>query len=257
MILIKNKLSIQKMHTAGQAVAELLDNIADVIKPGLSTLELDTWIAQELKKRNLVSQTKGYKGYNHVSCISINDEVVHGVPCKSKIIQKNDLVKVDICAAWKGYCADAARSYVVGNPQATIQKLINVAQDALDKAIEKAIPGNRVSDISATIQAEVEKHGFGVVRDFAGHGIGKSMHEEPEILNYGKPGKGPILRSGMTFAIEPMITMGKYDVYVTNDGWTVKTRDKSLAVHVEDTIVVTENGPQILTRKNQQTGWGE
>lgn len=256
MITIKNKLSIQKMRTAGQALAEVFDAIKDVIVPGISTLELDAWIDNELKKHNLVSQTKGYKSYKHVSCISINDEVVHGVPCATKIIKEGDLVKVDICAAWKGYCADAARCYVVGKPDKRIEKLIQIAQCALNKGIEKAIPGNRLSDISASIQQEIEKHGFGVVRDFAGHGIGKSMHEEPEVLNFGKPGQGPVLRPGMTFAIEPMITMGTYEVYITEDGWTVKTKDKSLAAHVEDTVLITEKGPQILTRKNQQQGVG-
>lgn len=255
MITIKNKLSIQKMQNAGKALAELLDEIHHILIPGMTTLELDSWIAENLKKRGLVSQSHGYKGYKHVSCISINDEVVHGVPRTDKIVKEGDLVKVDICAAWKGYCADAARCFIVGKPnQDNVQQLIDVAQKALDKGIEKAHPGNRLSDISASIQAEVEKYGFGVVRDFAGHGIGKTMHEEPEILNYGKPGTGPILRAGMTFAIEPMITMGKYEVYVTDDGWTVKTKDKSLAAHVEDTILITQQGPQILTRKKQLAG---
>lgn len=252
MITIKNKLSIQKMHYAGQELAEVLNGIKEIIVPGVSTLELDAWIDKELKKRSLISQSKGYKGYKHVSCISVNDEVVHGVPNAEKVIKEGDLVKVDICASWKGYCADAARCYVVGKPPMEVQKLIEVAQSALNKGIEKAVPGNRLSDISASIQEEIEKHGFGVVRDFAGHGIGKSMHEAPEILNYGKAGHGPFLRPGMTFAIEPMITMGGYQVYVTEDGWTVKTKDKSLSAHVEDTIVITEQGPQILTRKNLQ-----
>jgi len=250
MITIKNKLSIQKMHHAGQVLSGIFEEIKDVIVPGATTLDLDAWIEKELKKHGLVSQSKGYKGYRHVSCISVNDEVVHGVPSSKKVIQSGDLVKVDICAAWKGYCADAARCYFVGDLSADIQNFIDVAQKALDKGIEKAVPGNRLSDISAAIQGEIEKHGFGVVRDFAGHGIGKSMHEAPEVLNYGKPGQGPILRAGMTLAIEPMITMGTYEVFVTKDGWTVKTKDKSLAAHVEDTIVITEQGPQVLTRKN-------
>ncbi|MGE0206594.1 MAG: type I methionyl aminopeptidase [Candidatus Babeliales bacterium] len=253
MIIIKNKLSIQKMHQAGQKLADLFDAIGKHIVPGTTTLQLDSWIEAELKKQGLVSQSKGYKGYRHASCISVNDEVVHGVPGNTTIKQ-GDLVKVDICASWKGYCADAARCYVVGDVSGDIKKLIEAAQKALDKGIEKAVPGNRLSDISASIQQEVEKHGFGVVRDFAGHGIGKVMHEEPEILNYGQPGKGPVLRAGMTLAIEPMITMGHYAVYVTQDGWTVKTKDKSLAAHVEDTIVITEKGPQVLTRKSNQVG---
>ena len=168
-------------------------------------------------------------------------------------MQLGDLVKVDVCASWNGYCADMARSFFVGEPLTEeAKKLVEVARQALDKGIEKACVGNRLSDISSAIQHEVEKYGFGVVRDFAGHGIGKKMHEEPEVLNYGRPGCGPILKEGMTLAIEPMITAGKYAVYVAPDGWTVKTVDGSLAAHVEDTIAITNTGPIILTRKSSE-----
>lgn len=252
MITIKNKSSIQKMHHAGQLLAEILDSIATLIKPGISTLSLDSWIEEQLIAKGLRSECKGYGSYNHVSCISINDEVVHGIPHGSKILKTGDLVKVDVCASWQGYCADLARCFFVGAMTEAVKKFIEVAQSALNKGIDKARPGNHLSDISAAIQIEIESHGYGIVRDFAGHGIGKKMHEDPEILNYGVPGQGPILRAGMAFAIEPMITMGNYQVYVMNDGWTVKTVDKSLAAHVEDTVIVTENEPYILTRANQQ-----
>lgn len=248
MIVIKNKASIQRMEQAGKLLAEIFLKMASIIKPGISTLDLDEWIAQELKNNDLTSMTKGYKTYKHSSCISLNDEVVHGVPRSDKKIAVGDLVKVDICASYKGYCADMARAFFVGVPQQQVKLLVDVAQKALDKGIEKARVGNRLSDISAAIQQEVEAHGFSVVRDFAGHGIGKRMHEDPEILNYGKPGSGPLLRSGMTFAIEPMITMGDFKVHITQDGWTVKTNDKSLAAHVEDTILITDTEPKILTR---------
>jgi len=161
------------------------------------------------------------------------------------------LVKVDVCASFKGYCADMARALVVGHADESIKKLIIAAHSALDKGISMAQVGNRLSDISAAIQQEVESHGYGVVRDFAGHGIGKQMHEEPEVLNYGAPGKGPVLRAGMALALEPMITMGHYGVYVTQDGWTVKTEDKSIAAHVEDTVVITDQGPLVITRANK------
>lgn len=256
MITIKNKQAIQKMQRAGQILAVLFDELSSIIVPGVSTLELDGWIEMQLRKQELVSQSKGYKGYGHSSCISINDEVVHGIPDKNKIIKEGDLVKVDICAAWKGYCADAARCYFVGKPTSEQQRFVEVAQNALNKGIEKAKPGNRLSDISASIQQEVEKHGYGVVRDFAGHGIGKTMHEDPEILNFGKPGNGPVLRPGMAFALEPMITMGNYEVYVDQDGWTVKTKDKSLAAHVEDTIIITNDGASVLTRNDCSLGLG-
>jgi len=249
MIQIKNKMSIQKMDMAGSLLSEIMETVGKEVGPGVSTAKLDERIHNLLNQKGLVSRTKGYMGYQHVSCISVNDEVVHGVPTKEKILKDGDLVKIDICASWKGYCADMARCFFVGDVSETIQQLVAVAQCSLKKGIEKAVPGNRLSDISAAIQQEVEKHGYGIVRDFAGHGIGKNMHEDPEVLNYGKPGQGPILRHGMTLAIEPMITLGKHSVYVDGDGWTVKTRDKSIAAHVEDTVLITESGPRVLTRK--------
>lgn len=236
------------MEEAGSLLAELFCALEAHICSGINTLALDAWIDQELIKKGLKSKTKGYMGYRHASCISVNDEVVHGVPSKAKVLKDGDVVKVDVCASWKGYCADMARTFFVGTASEDAKKLAFVAQSALDKGIAQAREGNRLSDISAAIQAEVERHGYGVVRDFAGHGIGKQLHEDPEVLNYGKPGQGPVLRAGMTLAIEPMITMGKYDVYITSDGWTVKTRDTSLAAHVEDTIAITQGNPKILTR---------
>src|SRR5581483_625152 len=220
MIHIKDKLSIKTMAHAGQLLASIFDMIHEKLVPGVTTAEIDTWIGEQLQKKDLISCTKGYMGYRHVSCIAINDEVVHGVPRSTSILKIGDLVKIDVCASWRGYCADMARSFFVGElvPEKA-KKLVEVAKQALDKGIERARVGNRLSDISAAIQAEVEKHGFGVVRDFAGHGIGKNMHEEPEVLNYGKPGNGPLLKEGMTLAIEPMITLGKYSVYVDRDGW--------------------------------------
>jgi methionyl aminopeptidase len=249
MITIKNKLSIYKMETAGKALSDIFNEMSSIIEPGMTTLALDSWIATQLKKGGLHTRMQGYMGYKHVSCISVNDEVVHGVPRADCSLQAGDFVKVDVCASWKGYCADMARGFIVGsvvNPD--VQRFAAAAQSALDKGIAQAYAGNYLTDISAAIQKEVEAHGYGVVRDFAGHGIGKQMHEDPEILNYGEPGKGPRLRPGMAFALEPMITMGSYKVYVTQDGWTVKTEDKSLAAHVEDTVVITENEPKIVTR---------
>jgi len=250
MISIKNKSEIQKMEMAGSLLAEIVAGVSALIVPGISTLEIDDWIAKELRAKNLVSATMGFMGYRHSSCISINDEVVHGIPAKNKILVLGDLVKIDVCASWQNYCADMARCFFVGQPADSTKKLVQVTQKALDAGIEQAIPGNYLSDISFAIQKEIEKHSMGIVRDFAGHGIGKRMHEEPEILNYGEPGRGPILKSGMTFAIEPMTTLGDYKVFITNDKWTVKTKDKSMAAHIEDTVLITDNGPKILTRSN-------
>lgn len=252
MITIKNKSSVAKMEQAGHLLQQVFDEIKILIRPGITTLEIDKAISDGLQKRALTSKSKGYKGYRHSSCISVNDEVVHGVPRATMVLKDGDLVKVDVCASWNGYCADMARSYIIGDSAGIAQKLVAVAQKALDKGIAAARAGNRLGDISAAIQDEVEINGFGVVRDFAGHGIGKAMHEDPEILNYGKPGVGPLLRPGMAFALEPMITAGNYKVYITQDGWTVKTTDKSLAAHVEDTIVITEGEAKILTRGNER-----
>jgi len=250
MIHIKNKLSIQTMAHAGALLSDILVAVGPLVVSGTSTATIDKWIDGQLQEKNLISCTKGYMGYKHASCIAVNDEVVHGVPRETCILKSGDLVKIDVCASWNGYCADMARSFFVGVPSECAKKLVDVATQALNKGIEKARVGNRLSDISAAIQEEVEKHGFGVVRDFAGHGIGKNMHEEPEILNYGKPGRGLLLKEGMTFAIEPMITFGKYATYIADDGWTVKTVDGSLAAHVEDTIAITSGEPMILTRRD-------
>jgi methionyl aminopeptidase len=250
MITIKNKAAITKMEKAGILLQEIFDALVPFIKQGISTLEIDTYIARLIQEKKLVSKMRGYRGYKHVSCISVNDEVVHGVPAAHKILRDGDLVKVDVCIAFEGYCADMARAYFIGNASEKALKLVAVAESALKKGIAKARAGNRLGDISAAIQEEVEKNGFGVVRDFAGHGIGKQMHEDPEILNYGSAHKGLLLQPGMAFALEPMITSGKYQVYVAQDGWTVKTVDKSLAAHVEDTIVITQGEPKVMTRSN-------
>lgn len=251
MITIKNKASIRKMEEAGKLLSQVVEGAGTLMLPGISTLEIDAWIERELTKRGLVPRCKGYMGYRHVSCISVNDEVVHGVPSEQRVLQNGDVVKVDVVASWKGYCADMARAFFVGEScSQDVKKLVLVAQKALDKGISLMRPGNRLGDVSAAIQEIVEAHGFGVVRDFAGHGIGKQMHEDPELLNYGKKGTGPEFKPGMALAVEPMITMGHYDVYVTDDGWTVKTSDNSIATHVEDTVIVTEGEPKIITRCN-------
>lgn len=248
MITIKSNYAAERMRQAGRLLAELFINLEKWIEPGITTLMIDAHIEEYLKRHKLISSSKGYMGYRHASCISVNDEVVHGIPNENVHVGLGDLVKIDVCASYDGYCADMARSFFLGDAPATVVEFIAVAQSALDKGIMKAQAGKRIGDISAAIQTEVEMHGYGVVREFAGHGIGKKMHEEPEILNYGKPSTGPVIQPGMAFAIEPMITMGDFKVYVLKDGWTVKTVDKSLAAHVEDTVIVTEDGPDIITR---------
>lgn len=248
MITIKNEQELQQIREAGRRLAPIVEGVYAILSPGISTLEVDAWIEQELIKADLVSQSKGYHGYRHVSCISLNKEVVHGVPSAKKKLHEGDLVTIDVCAAWQGYCADMARSFIVGKGSQQAYKLVEVATSSLDKGIEKALVGGRLSDISAAIQREVENAGFSVIRDFCGHGIGKKMHEEPEILNYGNPGRGPVLQAGMVFALEPMIAAGCYDITILEDGWTAITVDGSLAAHVEDTVVITAAGPEVITR---------
>lgn len=249
MIVIKNRLAQEKMARTGQILAEMFELIKDEIIPGKSTLEIDKWIDDYQKKNNLKSSSKGYHGYRHSSCISINDVVVHGIPQDSVKILEGDLVKIDVCASHDGFCADMARCFFVGGTvQQEIKDLVSVAQLSLDKGISQAYPGKTIGDISSAIEIEVKKHNYGIVKEFAGHGIGKKMHEDPEILNYGKAGCGPVIRSGMAFAIEPMITLGDRKIFIEQDGWTVRTMDKLAAAHVEDTVIVTDNGPRIITR---------
>lgn len=252
MIIIKDEHALQKIREAGRRVAQILHDVRNILEAGISTLQIDSWIAEQLKKHELVSQSQGYRGYRHVSCISINKEVVHGIPHERKILKSGDLVTVDVCAAWQGYCADAARTYIVGEGSQQAHMLIDAAQRALDAGISKAVVGGRLGDISAAVQREVEQAGYAVIRDFCGHGIGANMHEEPEILNYGTPGRGAVLKAGMVFAIEPMIAAGSHEVQIEADGWTATTVDGSLAAHIEDTVIITESGPEVVTRRKDE-----
>ncbi len=247
MITIKNRASIAKMEEAGAILSNLFVELQPLVQAGVTTANIDRWLEEQIKQRGLVSRMKGYMGYRHVSCISVNNEVVHGVP-SDRVLHKGDMLTVDVCVSFKGYCADMARVFFIGTVPEHVKKFVEVAEQSLFAGIAACVPGNRLGDVSAAIQAIIENAGFGIVRDFAGHGIGKQMHEDPEVLNYGLSGQGPILREGMAFAIEPMITMGKDAVYIAEDDWTVCTEDGSLAAHVEDTIVITSNGPKNITR---------
>lgn len=248
MITLKNNDAIAKMRIAGKLLAEMFELLLSQIIPGMSTLDIDSLIESYINKNVLISCSKGYMGYKHSSCISLNDEVVHGIPSSKNIVKDGDLVKVDVCASYKGYCADMARCFFMNQVSSEVMQLVNVAQLALDKGIDKARSGNRLGDISHAIESEIKSYGYGIVREFAGHGIGAKMHEDPEILNYGSPGTGPTIKVGMAFAIEPMITLGKHNIFIEKDGWTVRTVDGKFAAHVEDTVIVTENGPMIITR---------
>ena len=248
MIKIKNKQAVAAMRTAGQRLARIVADAGAMVAPGVTTADLDAYIEKALRTAGLQPVCKGYAGYRHASCISVNDAVVHGVPSATKVLQDGDCVSIDVVGSYKGYCADMARTFMVGSASVVAAKLAEVAQKSLDAGLAIVKPGVHLSDVSATIQNVVEAAGFGVLRDFVGHGIGRSLHEDPQVPNFGTPGNGPILRQGMTLAIEPMITEKDYAVVVGPDGWTVTTVDGGLSAHVEDTVVVTPTGVEILTR---------
>lgn len=248
MIVIKNKEAVRKMVHAGQQLATVLRDVGQHIVPGVSTAAIDAYVEDALHAKQLKPRCKGYCGYQHVSCVSLNDVIVHGVPSEGIIVREGDLVTVDVCASWRGYCADMARCFIVGTDNHNAEQIVHAAQNALDIGIQNAVEKNHVGDIGHCIQRYVEQAGYSVIRDFCGHGIGKNMHEDPDVPNYGQPGTGPVLRPGMSLAIEPMISAGSPEVHVDADGWTARTEDGSLSAHVEDTVIVTQQGPYIATR---------
>ena len=254
MITIKSKKEIENMKEACKIVALAYKEIEKVIKPGMTTFELDKIIEDVMKKNGAIPAEKGYnpgiKGvptYPAATCISINDEVIHGIPSKTRYIKEGDIVSIDTVALKNGFHGDAARTFAVGKISKEAQRLINVTKQAFFEGIKYAKPGNRIGDISHAIGEYVHSQGYSVVREFQGHGIGKQMHEDPGIPNYGKAGKGPRLEPGMTLAVEPMVIQGKHNILELEDGWTIITEDGSLAAHYENTILITEKEPEILT----------
>lgn len=247
MIKVKSLHEIQKMRAAGRIVAEVFEVLKPNIVPGITTRELDKIAAEHIKKSGATCSFYNYSGYPGHVCISINDEVIHGIPGKRKLAD-GDIVSVDVGACIDGYHGDAARTFAVGNISAEAKKLIEVTEASFWRGIEFARPGNRIGDISANVQKVVEENGFSVVRDYVGHGIGNALHEEPEVPNYGTEGRGPRLISGMTIAVEPMVNIGMYQVNTLSDDWTVVTADGKLSAHYENTILITNNGAEILTK---------
>lgn len=247
MIIIKSGQEIELMRRAGKVCGDILKELGNIIKPGISTMEIDRFVEKTVKANGMKASEKGYCGYPASVCVSINEEVVHGIPSKKRILREGDIVSVDLVVEYKGYMADAARTYAVGEISPEARHLIETAEKAFFDGVAFAKEGYRLSDISNAIQKTVEGEGFGVIRDFVGHGIGSDMHEDPQIPNYGKPGKGPRLQKGMTLAIEPMITQGSYEVDVLQDNWTAVTIDGGLAAHYENTVVITDGEPQLLT----------
>jgi methionyl aminopeptidase len=243
---IKSTREIELMRKAGEIVAIVLDILKKRIKPGIITEELDTIAIEELNRQGAKSSFKGYRGYPAHLCVSVNDELVHGIPGK-RVLKEGDIVTIDFGAVYNGFHGDAARTIAVGEISDTAKKLIDTTDNALIVGIESARNGARLGDVSYAIQSFVEANGFSVVREYAGHGIGRQMHEDPQIPNYGKPGQGPVLKKGMALALEPMVTQGDWHTRVGRDEWTVSTMDGSLCAHFEDTIVVTEGKAEILT----------
>lgn len=246
MISIKSPREIEMMRIAGKIVAETLELMKESIRPGITTLELDTIAEAHIRKSGGIPAFKGYNGFPASICSSVNEQVVHGIP-GSTVLNDGDIIGIDIGAVYEGYYGDAARSFGIGHISEELEKLLRVTEESFFEGIEYAVEGNRLSDISNRIQKHVETNGFSIVRDFVGHGIGTSMHEEPQIPNYGPPNKGPRLVAGMALAIEPMVNLGRFPVKVLKDGWTVVTADGKPSAHYENTIVITKGKPEILT----------
>jgi methionyl aminopeptidase len=250
MIILKSPDEVAKMRVAGGIVAETIDTVLAAVEPGVSTADLD-WVAEAfIRERKATPSFKGYRGFPASICASLNEEVVHGIPSPKRILKEGDVLSLDFGAIWDGYHADSAVTVFVGEPpSAEAEKLVRVTEEALEAGISQIRPGGRLSDISHAVQQVVEGAGFSVVREYVGHGVGRSLHEDPQIPNYGLPGRGPELRPGLVVAVEPMVTMGDWKTRVLADDWTVVTADGSLAAHFEHTIAVTEDGREVLTAR--------
>jgi len=249
MIIINSSSNIARIREAGKIIAGLWDVLKNSVAPGISTLELDELACQFIKQRGGECAFNGYRNYPANLCVAINHEVVHGIPRADRKLKSGDLVGIDVGVSKAGFIADAARSYLVGDsPSPEALKLMAVTRQSLELGIEQARAGNKVTDISKAVQRTAENAGFSVVRELCGHGVGASLHQEPEIPNYFRPGHSPVLKAGMSLAIEPMINIGGAEVKFLSDGWTVVTRDGSLSAHFEDTVIVTDGDPEIVTR---------
>ncbi len=246
MIIRKSLREIDKIAAAGALVAETIAHVGGLLRPGVTTDELDSAAGSFVRTHGGIPTSEGYKGYPKAICISPNDVVVHGIP-DAFVVGDGDLVTIDVGVTLDGYIADSAYTFGVGEIQPEDQRLLDVAQDALAAGIAEAVVENRVGDVSHAIQEVVEAAGFSVIRSLVGHGVGRHYHEDPHIPNFGEPGRGPRLSEGMTIAIEPMITAGSPEVIVMDDGWTIRTHDGSMSAHFEHTVAITPDGPRILT----------
>jgi methionyl aminopeptidase len=247
MITCKSEQEIERMRHAGRIVAEVLAGLRERVKPGVTTEALDAWAEQYIRRQGGVPSFKGYRGYPASVCVSVDSEVVHGIPGHRRL-REGQIVSLDVGVIYQGYHGDAATTVGVGRISPEAERLLEATQRALAAGIAKARAGRRLGDVSHAVQVTAEAAGFNVIREYVGHGIGTEMHEDPQIPNFGPAGRGPLLRPGMTLAIEPMVVMGDYHTRVLADGWTVVTADGSLAAHYEHTVAVTDGDPEILTR---------
>lgn len=247
MIKIKSARQIEEMKSAGALSKTALRRVGEAVVPGVTTLELDAIAERVIRSAGATPTFKGYCGFPGTICASVNDQIVHGIPSSSVVLRDGDIVSVDVGATFGGWVGDNAWTFYCGEPTREAQVLCEVTRDCLKAAIRQAVPGNRLGDVGDAVQCLAEKHGFGVVRDYTGHGVGHDMHEEPNVPNYGKRGRGVRLQSGMVIAIEPMITLGNQANDVAGNGWTVSTLDGSLAAHYENTVAITDDGPVVLT----------
>ena len=247
MIILKSTREIELMKKAGYAVGQAFKVIGETIKPGMSTLDIDSIVEKVFKENGCISAEKGYYDYPANACVSVNEELVHGIPSSRKILKEGDIVSVDIVANYKGYMADACRTFAVGKLSTNAARLVKVTKEAFYKGLEQVKVGNYIGDISHAIQTFVEQNGYNVTRDYTGHSIGAHMHEDPSIPNYGKAGVGAKIEAGMTLCIEPMVLEGKKDIRVLPDGWTAVSKDKKLTAHYENTVVVYSDKIEIIT----------
>lgn len=248
MIICKSNAEIEKLRRSGRMVRQVLGETRELVRPGITTLDLEKFVARRFKELGARPAFKGYRGYPCCLCASVNNEVIHGIPSDRRVLQEGDILSLDTGVVLDGYYGDSAVTVPVGTISEAAQRLLTVTEEALELALQKARLGNRLGDVSATVQEHAEKNGYSVVREFVGHGIGKAMHEEPQVPNFGQAGHGPLLKPGMVFALEPMVNAGGPAVRVLNDNWTAVTADGQWSAHFEHMVAVTRNGPDVLTR---------
>ncbi len=248
MIILKTPQEIELIAQASRIVALTIAFLRERVKPGITTADLDRWAEEFIVREGGRPAFKGYRGYPATLCTSVNEEVVHGIPSARKRLEEGDIIGIDVGAIVEGYHGDAAVTVPVGQISEAAARLIRVTEEALTAGLEQVKVGNRLSDVSHAIQTVAEREGYSVVTDFVGHGIGRNLHEDPQVPNFGKPGEGPRLKEGLVLAIEPMVNIGRSDVEVLDDRWTVVTRDRKLSAHFEHTIALTVEGPKVLTR---------